>query len=60
MVPLGTPQAPPRLHIHILKWQNHVKAKIAPVAAKILPVVAVIIACVVEKSGILRGKNLLV
>ena len=44
--------SPPRLHRQILRWQNHVKAKIAHVAVKILHVA--------EKSGFWGGKNLLV
>ena len=39
---LGAPQAPPSLHRYILRWQNHVKAKIARVVDKILRVAAVI------------------
>ena len=38
----GAPQAPPRLHRNILRWQNHVKAKIVHVADKIFRVMAVI------------------
>ena len=57
--PLGAPQVPPRLHRYILRWQNHVKAKIAQIVAKILRVAAVI-ACVTAKFGIWGGKNMLV
>ena len=57
--PLGAPQAPPRLHRYILRWQNHVKAKIACVVDKILRVAAVI-ARAAAKSGIWGGKNLLI
>ena len=53
--PLGAPQAPPRLHRYILRWQNHVKAKIARVVDKILRVAA-IIARAAAKSGIWEAK----
>ena len=33
--PLGLLKTPPRLHRYILRWQNHVKAKIARVVDKI-------------------------
>ena len=37
--------SPPRIHRCILRWQNHIKAKIARVEDKILCVVAVIAHC---------------
>ena len=49
--PIG---APPRLHRHTLRWQNHVKVKIACVVHEILGVV-VVIACVASKSTIWGG-----
>ena len=55
--PLGLLKPPPRLHRYILRWQNHVKAKIARVVDKILRVAA-IIARVAAKFGIWGGKNL--
>ena len=52
------PQAPSRLHRHILRLQNHIKAKIVSVVAEISRVAAVI-ARVAAKSGSSGGKNLL-
>ena len=58
--PLGLLKPPPpRLHRYILRWQNHVKAKIACVVDKTLHVAAVI-AHVTSKFGIWGEKNLLV
>ena len=55
-VPPGAPQAPPpRFQRYILRWQNHVKAKIARVVDKILRVAA-IIARAAAKSGIWEAK----
>ena len=48
-----------RFQRYILRWQNHVKAKIAQIVDKILCITAVI-ARVTSKFGIWGGKNLLV
>ena len=53
--PLGLLKPLPRLHRYILRWQNHVKAKIAQILDKILDVAA-IIAHVTSKFGI-WGEN---
>ena len=53
--PLGLLK-PPRLHWHILRWQNHVKAKIVHVTAEIFHVAAIIV-CVTATSALISEKN---
>ena len=63
--PWGSSSPPPRIHRQLLRWQNHVKAKIARVVDKILRVAAVIASeeakiCLSKSSFIIFWKIFLV